>query len=82
MESKRLKSGFEMPLLGIGTFGFGGEHEADHSNDEKCIQSIKDALELGYTHIDTAEIYGKGHSEELVAKAIESFDRKKNIYHN
>jgi len=87
MESKKLKSGFEMPLLGIGTYTFGGEHEADHSKDEEWIQAIKDALEEGYIHIDTAEVYGNGHSEELVAKAIEEFDRKKlfittKVYHN
>lgn len=87
MESRRLKSGFEMPLLGIGTYTFGGEHEADYSNDEKCIQAIRSALEIGYTHIDTAEVYGNGHSEELVAKAIEGFDRRKlfittKVYHN
>ena len=87
MESKKLKSGFEMPLLGIGTYTFGGEHEADYSRDEEWVQAIKDALKEGYTHIDTAEVYGNGHSEELVAKAIEGFDRRKlfittKVYHN
>lgn len=87
MKTRRLKSGFEMPLLGIGTYTFGGEHEADYSNDEEWIQAIKDALEVGYTHIDTAEVYGNGHSEELVANAIEGFDRSNlfittKVYHN
>src|SRR3989338_10948045 len=86
MKVKKLKSGFEMPVLGIGTFTFGGEHEADHSRDDEWIKAIKEALEAGYTHIDTAEVYGKGHCEELVAKAIESYDRKKlfittKVYH-
>lgn len=87
MESRKLKSRFEMPLLGIGTYTFGGEHEADYSKDEEWVQAIKDALDEGYTHIDTAEVYGNGHSEELVAKAIGGFDRKKlfittKVYHN
>ena len=87
METKKLKSGFEMPILGIGTYTFGGEHDADCSKDDKWIHAIKDALEVGYTHIDTAEVYGDGHSEELVAKAIEGCDRNKlfittKVYHN
>lgn len=76
-----------MPLLGIGTYSFGGEHEPDYSKDEEYIQAIKDALEIGYNHIDTAEIYGGGHCEELVGKAISGFNRKKlfittKVYHN
>ncbi len=77
MNTKKLDSGFEMPILGIGTFGFGGEHEADYSNDEECVAAIKHALKLGYTNIDTAEVYGGGHTEELVARAIKEYDRKK-----
>lgn len=87
MLKKRLKSGFAMPVLGIGTYSFGGEDNLDHSKDNEWIQTIKNALELGYTHIDTAEVYGNGHCEELVAKAIEEYDRKKlfittKVYHN
>jgi len=87
METRKLDSGFEMPVLGIGTYTFGGEHEADYSKDDEWIRTIKDALGAGYTHIDTAEIYGNGHSEELVAKAIEDYDRKTlfittKVYHN
>jgi len=74
---KKLNSGFKMPALGIGTYGMGGEHDEDKSNDDECISAIRDALNLGYTHIDTAEIYGNGHTEELVGKAIGGYDRKK-----
>jgi len=75
---KRLNSGFKMPALGIGTYGMGGdEQDEDKSNDAECITAIRDALNLGYTHIDTAEVYGSGHTEELVGKAIEDYDRKK-----
>jgi diketogulonate reductase-like aldo/keto reductase len=76
MKTKKLTSGFEVPVLGFGTFGIGGGHERDASNDEKYIKAIKDALDLGFTHIDTAEIYGANHTEELIAKAIEGYDRK------
>lgn len=74
---KKSDSDFELPVLGIGTYGLGGEHEADYSKDEECINAIRAALDLGYTHIDTAEVYGNGHTEELIGKAIEGYDRDK-----
>lgn len=79
MKTKKLPNGFEIPVLGIGTCLMGGEDygPSDYSNDEKYVKSIQDAIKLGYTHIDTAEIYGGGHTEELVGKAIKDFDRKK-----
>lgn len=53
----------------------GGRFEADHSNDEVDIAAIKSAIDHGITHIDTAESYGAGHSEELVGQAIKGYDR-------
>jgi diketogulonate reductase-like aldo/keto reductase len=49
----------------------------DTSRDGKGVAAIKKAIELGYTHIDTAEMYGAGHSEELVGLAMKGFDREK-----
>ncbi|MCC7574387.1 aldo/keto reductase [Candidatus Woesearchaeota archaeon] len=77
MINKKLSCGFEMPALGIGTYSFGGEYERDESRKDEWIQAIKDAIELGYTHIDTAEIYGAVFTEELVAEAIRGVDRSK-----
>lgn len=77
MNIKRLPNGFGIPVLGIGTFGMGGEYEPDHSNDKESIRAIKAAIRLGYSHIDTAEMYGGGHTEELVGKAIQGFERKR-----
>ena len=48
----------DMPMLGVGTFRL---------QDEVAYQSVLDALELGYRHIDTAQIYG---NEEAVGNAI------------
>lgn len=69
--TKKLKNGFEMPVLGIGTSRMTG--------GSKDIDSIKAALELGYTHIDTAEIYDGGIAEQKVGEAIKNFDRTKLI---
>lgn len=48
----------------------------DTRKDAEEIDAIKKALDLGYNHIDTAEMYGSGHSEELVGKAIKEYERE------
>ncbi len=48
----------------------------DASRDAEGITAIRKAIEIGYTHIDTAEMYGAGHSEELIGLAINDFDRE------
>ncbi|MHB1346200.1 MAG: aldo/keto reductase [Candidatus Humimicrobiaceae bacterium] len=80
IETKKLKNGFELPLLGFGTWGMGGRDIFDPENDDKAdIKAIKTAIELGMTHIDTAEFYAEGHAEELVAQAIKGLDRSRLI---
>lgn len=76
MEYKRI-NGIKIPALGLGTWHMGGTIVANHSNDAEYIEAIKRAIDSGITHIDTAEMYGHGHAEELVSKAIEGYDRKK-----
>ena len=76
MEYKTI-SGIKLPVLGFGTWEIGGRFEADESEKNKGIEIIKNAIELGFTHIDTSEIYGSGLTEEIVGEAISSFDRKK-----
>jgi diketogulonate reductase-like aldo/keto reductase len=78
MKTKKLQNGFKLPVLAIGTYGMGGDDaKADYGEDKKHIKSIQEAIKLGYAHIDTAEVYGRGHTEELVGKAIKEFDREK-----
>jgi diketogulonate reductase-like aldo/keto reductase len=80
IETKKLNNGFELPLFGFGTWSMGGRDVLDPSNDDAAdIKAIKTAIELGITHIDTAEWYSEGHAEEIVSKAIEGFDRSKLI---
>jgi diketogulonate reductase-like aldo/keto reductase len=67
----------KIPLLGLGTWGMGGGVSPNYSQDDKVIHAIKYALELGYTHIDTAEIYTSGHMEELVGQAMRGHQREK-----
>ena len=77
ISKKRLKNGFEIPMFGIGTWHMGGGLEADDSQDKKWIDALRMAIDSGITHIDSAELYGHGHAEELVAQAIEGQNRSK-----
>lgn len=67
-----------MPTLGLGTWQMGGRYERDFANDDaRDAAAIKHAIEMGITHIDTAEIYAAGHCEELVRQAIQILDRNR-----
>lgn len=75
MQNKQLVNGFALPPVGLGTWKMGGEREVDTSRDRECVAAIKAAINMGYIHIDTAAMYGVGHSEELVAEALKDSDR-------
>ena len=60
-----------IPVVGLGTWGIGGEMGPDSSRDEAGIQALRLGLDLDMKFIDTAEMYGTGHSEEVVARAIQ-----------
>lgn len=74
--TKKLKNGFELPVYGMGLARVGGAFERDDSMDEEWLQAIRDAIDNGVTHFDTAEAYGVGHSEELLGQAMKGTDRK------
>lgn len=76
MEFKRLDGGVEIPALGLGTWTIGGSHSTDKSRDKWAVSVIRSAVELGFTHIDTAEMYGGGHCEEIVGEAVKPFQRR------
>jgi diketogulonate reductase-like aldo/keto reductase len=59
-------TGAKLPVIGQGTWRMG--ESARHRLRE--IESLRCGLELGMTHIDTAEMYGSGRAEEIVAEAI------------
>lgn len=63
-----------MPEIGLGTWRMGGSFKADSSHDAHETAAIKKAIGMGYRLIDTAEMYGDGHSEELVGIAAEGAD--------
>ncbi len=69
------KTGEKVPAIGLGTWMIGGGMTPDYSKDDYYVKIIRKAIELGMWHIDTAELYGDGHSEEIVGKAIKEFPR-------
>ncbi len=75
MDFKKIAGGVEISALGLGTFKMGEGRAAGTSDDEGDVEAIRLAIELGITHIDTAERYASGYSEEVVADAIEPFER-------
>ena len=73
-----LKNGFSMPILGFGTWKMGQEITYGASEtDQGSINTIQAAVEHGVLHIDTAEVYGNGYVEEMIAKALVGADRSK-----
>lgn len=76
MDYEILYDGVKIPVIGQGTWGLGGGMTADYSNDVMALNVIRTAIELGYTHIDTAEMYGGGHTEELVGQVISNYKRE------
>ncbi|MBW2334259.1 MAG: aldo/keto reductase [Deltaproteobacteria bacterium] len=65
-----------IPVIGQGTMGIGGYLESGVNGDQKCIDAIRFGIDLGMMFIDTAENYGKGHSEEVIGHAIKSIREK------
>ena len=62
----------ELTTVGLGTWALGGPWQFGWGpqDDADAIAAIVKGLELGVNWIDTAAVYGCGHSEELVAKAL------------
>jgi aryl-alcohol dehydrogenase-like predicted oxidoreductase len=62
--------GLDVSRIGLGTMAMSGYYLDPTSSDAESIRTIQRAVELGVTHIDTAEIYGPYVNEELVGRAL------------
>ena len=60
----------KIPKIGFGCWNIGGQDSADPSQEAASLAALRSALQLGYTHFDTAEYYAGGHSEELLGQAV------------
>ena len=69
------KTGMEITPIGFGAWAIGGGGWAaawGPQDDDEAVGAIRRAVELGVNWVDTAAVYGLGHSEELVAQALKS----------
>ena len=69
--------GITLPKIGFGMWKIGGDSYPDSSRDPASLNALRAALEAGYTHFDTAEVYADGHSEELLGRAIRETGTKR-----
>jgi aryl-alcohol dehydrogenase-like predicted oxidoreductase len=69
--------GLDVSRLGLGAMSMTSYYNMDAMDDSESIRTIHRALDLGVTHLDTAEIYGPYTNEALVGKAIK--DRRDRV---
>jgi len=62
--------GLDVSRIGLGAMSMSGYYNIGEGSDAESIRAIHRALDLGVTHLDTAEIYGPYLNEELVGRAI------------
>lgn len=70
------KTNISISEIGLGTNAVGGHNLFTNLNEEEGKLMVAKALDLGITFIDTADIYGKGRSEELVGEVLSGFNRE------
>ncbi len=76
-------SDLEITTLGIGAWAIGGSGWAfswGDQDDNDSVAAIRAGLDAGLNWIDTAAVYGLGHSEEVVAQALEGLSKKPYIF--
>ena len=69
--------------IGFGAWAIGGsgwEFAWGEQDDKDSIATIREALDAGVNWIDTAAVYGLGHSEEVVARALEEVHERPYIF--
>jgi myo-inositol catabolism protein IolS len=81
------KTGWRVSQVGLGCWQFGGAITLDGRpdgwsgvNDEESIATIKRAVELGINFYDTADMYGWGHSEEVLGRALKDVGNRDRQY--
>jgi aryl-alcohol dehydrogenase-like predicted oxidoreductase len=71
------RSGIEVSAMGLGCWAIGGPFLLDgrpdgwgEVDDDESVRAIRRAVELGVTFFDTADVYGTGHSERVLGRAL------------
>jgi aryl-alcohol dehydrogenase-like predicted oxidoreductase len=72
MEKRKLgRNGLEVSELGLGCMGMSQFYGP--RDDKESVATLERAVELGINFFDTADVYGVGHNEELVGKALKKY---------
>ncbi|WP_040747997.1 aldo/keto reductase [Nocardia transvalensis] len=69
--------GMEVSRIGLGTMGMSAFYTGAGRDEAESIRTIRRAVDLGVTHLDTAEVYGPYLNEELVGRAVKG--RRDNV---
>ena len=78
MHTRRLgTTGFEIGELGLGTWALGGSW--GEVPEEAALATLREALDLGVTFLDTADVYGDGRSERLIRRVLEERGRPEGV---
>jgi aryl-alcohol dehydrogenase-like predicted oxidoreductase len=84
MTTKRLgNSDMDITRIGVGAWAIGGGGWAfgwGPQDDNESVEAIRAAIDQGMNWIDTAAVYGLGHSEEVVAKALKGISKKPYVF--
>ena len=73
------RTNFSVSEIGFGAWAIGGNQFGNSygtTKDSESIESLRNAIDLGCNFIDTADVYGHGHSEELIGKALEGIRKE------
>jgi aryl-alcohol dehydrogenase-like predicted oxidoreductase len=75
MQMRRLGSaGPEISVVGFGSWEAGGDHWGPNSSEREVIAAVHAGIDAGMTWVDTAEVYGRGTSEQIVGRALAGRD--------
>ena len=84
MQTRKLgNSDLNITAIGFGAWAIGGGGWAfawGAQDDRDSVATIREALDLGINWVDTAAVYGLGHSEEVVAKALEGVSKRPYVF--
>jgi aryl-alcohol dehydrogenase-like predicted oxidoreductase len=79
MQRRELGStGWDVTEVGLGTWTMGGSWS--EATDEECRAAVRAALDSGVNFLDTADVYGGGRAERVIADVLADYDAEERIY--
>ncbi|MFB4318810.1 aldo/keto reductase [Actinomadura sp. 21ATH] len=77
--ARRDFAGTPVGAIGLGCMGMSWAYAPSERDDDASVALIREALDLGVTFLDTAQVYGDGHNETLVGRALAGGDRDRAV---